>query len=496
MVKVETGLTKQQVFSALAKSPHGKLEEYLPIGLPAAKEDPEFFAHLIAWNERKGEVRDAKAALPIIALTNAIDAEIKDNALAHLAKLEPRSFVRALEFNRIVKGPSRELRRLAERYLRNIESDDRNWDRAAVQHRDNLRRLYALYHIKPSKRADDILFKGHYLHGTVFDAIRTLKSMQPDDAAGAIARYKIPFLIANGALGDRPIKEPDLAVAIINRMSPTELTTNSKMLIRWGIKSVPAVRGAYEEALTRASNAKNPKASMKAGVAAAAVGDEKIATKLKALQEKQLDKLSVQGNWLVIGDKSASMATAIEVTRSVAAALARAAAGNVYITFCNTMPTFYDATAKTLEEIQLQTRMVYAGGGTSLGCGLQAILERGLEIDGIAIVSDGGENTAPEFKDAYKRYCEKFEKDLPIYFYHTAGDRDTLTETCKNFSIDLQTFDLTKGTIDYYSLPNLVATMRTNRYSMIDEIMAMPLLRLDDVLKNTADTTKELIYAE
>lgn len=487
MAKVETGLTKQQVFSALAKSPHGKLDEYLPIGLPAAKEDPEFFAHLVAWNARKGEVRDAKAALPIIALTGTTDEAMLENALAHLASLEPRNFERALEFRRITTAPSRKLQRLNERYLREMEADRFKWDRAAIQHRDRLKRLYALYHVKPNKRADDILFKGVYHANSAFQAIRNLSTMQPEEAAGTIAHYKIPFLVTGGALGNRPMKEPDLAVAIINRMSPNELMGNSKMLTRWGITTVPAVRGAYEEALGRAAISKKG-GSLKAGVAASVVGNEKIEAKLRALQEKQIDKLSIQGNWLIIGDKSSSMTTAIEVTRSVGGVLARAAAGNVYITFCNTSPTFYDVTGKTMDEIESLTRMVYASGGTSIGCGLQAILERGLEVDGIAIVSDGGENTVPYFHDAYRRYSEKFGKEVPVYLYHTAGDCDTLTGMCKAAGIDLQTFDLQKGTIDYYSLPNLVATMRTNRYSMIDEIMAMPLLRLDDVLIKTALT--------
>ncbi len=42
---------------------------------------------------------------------------------------------------------------------------------------------------------------------------------------------------------------------------------------------------------------------------------------------------------------------------------------------------------------------------------------------------------------------------------------------------DLQEFDLGAGT-DFYSLPNLIKTMRTNRYSLVDEILTSPLLTL------------------
>jgi hypothetical protein len=47
--------------------------------------------------------------------------------------------------------------------------------------------------------------------------------------------------------------------------------------------------------------------------------------------------------------------------------------------------------------------------------------------------------------------------------------------------LDMQVFDLTGG-VDYYSLPNLIQTMRTNRYSLVDEIMSTKLLKLADVL--------------
>jgi hypothetical protein len=42
-------------------------------------------------------------------------------------------------------------------------------------------------------------------------------------------------------------------------------------------------------------------------------------------------------------------------------------------------------------------------------------------------------------------------------------------------------FDLTHGEVDYYSIPNLVQTMHANPFSLIDKIMACPLVTLDQV---------------
>jgi hypothetical protein len=72
-----------------------------------------------------------------------------------------------------------------------------------------------------------------------------------------------------------------------------------------------------------------------------------------------------------------------------------------------------------------------------------------------------------------------------VYLYRLTGDRDVLTKNCAADGVELHEFDLTGG-VDYYSLPNIVQTMRVNRYSLIDEIMAAPLLKLEDVLQKAA----------
>lgn len=480
---VEKGLTKNRIVSELSRSPHGKLEEYLPIGKQAAAEQPEFFSHLIAWNNLKGQIRDSKVALPVISLSVSEfnDDEFVGNSLAHLAMLDPRNFVRAIRFAMQVKTPgrARSLRRLIADYLHYREQNWALWEKTAIQHRRTLKELYALAHVKPSTMADAILFKGERPKGTTFEAIAQLKNMSAQEAAGTIMERRIPFLIAMGALGAKA-KEADLVLALIGRMSPTELVTNSKMLERLCVKTVPALRAAYEEALGKA--AKSKKATLKTTQAAEAIEDDTLKAKLQSLQEKQLAALGgVDGNWLVLGDKSGSMKVAIEAARHVAATLAKMVKGQVHLVFFDVSPRYIDATGKSYEDLLALTKRVTADGGTSVGCGLQYCIDAGYEIDGIAIVSDGGENTPPMFPLVYQQYAKKFDKLPTVYFYRTVGDTNALSRSLNAAGIDCQDFDLTGG-VDYYSLPNLVATMRVNRYSLIDEIMAVPLVKLEAVL--------------
>lgn len=488
-------LTKQKILSELSKSPHGKLAEYITVGKQAIAQEPEFSAHLMAWDRSHGQIRDSKVALPVVTLAFEKEPEFLDNAFAHLALLGPRELLRAYEFAREVRpaGQMLPFRRLIANYLAEKEAD-KGWDHIAIQHRKTLKTLYALSHATPQKdRTHAVLFgfKGRgdakvklpLPKGSIFEAVANLKNMSSVEAAGTILKYRIPFLIAAGALGAKA-KDTDLVLALINTMSPTELVTNTKRLEKFGIKTNPALRAAFEAAIAKASTSK--KNTLKTTAAIDAIEDEGLKDKLRKLQDKQIAVAGgPEGNWLVLADKSGSMSSAIELARHIAATLAKFVKGKVYLVFFDTAPLVVDVTGLALDQIQKATKHVRADGGTSIGVGLNRMLVEKIELDGIAVVSDGGENTSPRFADVYKRYSEFAGKEIPVYFYdvHGASGWEQLINSA---GIEMQTFKV-NGNIDYYSIPNLVQTMRSNQYSLVDEIMATPLLSLSDVLKSTPE---------
>lgn len=479
-MKTESTLTKQQVIAQLTRSTHGDLTAYVPITRQAAGEDPEFLAHLIAWNQEKGAIRDSKLAVPAASLISGFP--YAENSLAHIALLDPRNMVKALSFAKTHSTHQKALSRVVERYLRAREAKFGWWEKTAVQHRSSLKTLYAKYHIKPAGFAQAILFKGEYPKGSIFSVISGLKDMPAMEAAGTIMEKRIPFLVAISALGKRS-KETEIVLALIERMTPTELVTNTKMLERMGIKDNPPLRAAFEAGLQKVASSK--KQTLKTQRAAEAMTDEKLKAKLIGAVEKQIQNLSIDGNWLVLGDKSGSMATAIEVARLVSATLAKMVKGDVYLIFFDNTPRFIDVTGKSYDQIKAMTAGVTAGGGTSIGCGVQYAIDKGFDVSGIAVVSDGGENGAPMFVPTYQKLCASLGRDVPVYFYRAeAGDGDMLSERMQASGLEMQTFDL--RSVDYHSLPNLVQTMRASRYSLTDEIMATPLLTLDEVFKEAA----------
>jgi hypothetical protein len=192
-----SGKTKISLIAELGKSPHGKLEAYTSL-LEEARSEPEFFAHLTTWNAAKGEVKDAKVALPVIGLATAQHPEFIDNALANLAGLDFRLFVRALQFAKTLKVSQKIVRRLVERRLRDLEFDQRKWERAAVQHKASLHYLYRKFHVSTSEKVSRNIFgevggvKADPIPGTVFHAIRQLSVVSPEEAAGLILKFKLP----------------------------------------------------------------------------------------------------------------------------------------------------------------------------------------------------------------------------------------------------------------------------------------------------------------
>jgi len=483
-------ISKNKIISSLLHIGHGDLSIYSKTSIDAANHEPELFAHLISWNSKKGEVRDSKVAFPVCALRGKTDLELFENAVANLCLLDPRNLVRAVTYNKaltkasnpVTDGAGKMLKRGMARYIEERQNSTPWLERTLLQHKVSMKSLYATFHVKPNGLAQSVLFKRQKPKGSVFEAVANLKNMSPLEAAGTILNRKIPFTIVVGALGGIKDK-PDVIIALLEKMSGNEIMANTNLLTKWGVFDNPVLESAYDSALERAKKDKRA-STLKAGKSASVATSAKATKKLEKLQESKLDSLGgIEGDWLILGDKSGSMQECIEAARNVSALIAQQVKGDVHLLFFDTRPTkLFSVKGKTLEEIKTETARIYAGGGTSIGVGLDYILSKGMIVNGIAIVSDGGENTSPRFCDVYSKYVKALSIEPTVYHFHVPGEQDRLSSTA---TMSLEKFELGRKT-DYYSLPNIIKTLRANRYQLVDEIMETPLLKLDDVFKKAA----------
>lgn len=480
-------LTKSQIIAELARSSHGQLDDYLRVGVKAAVEDPEFFAHLIAWNEKNGQIRDSKKALPIcqLATLEGVAAEgpgkstLVDNALAHLALLDPKDLLETARWAH--KKVSRfKMARLVKAYLRAREKSPNWWDKTVLAHRVSMKNLYGLYHVKASDRAAKILYRGKYPPGSAFEAVAKLGKVGAQEAADLIVEHRLPLLTVLPHLSKYK-NDTGFVAAMIDRMSSVDLVNNTKLLEKLGLNNSPVLRAAYDEKLSEV--AKSKKAAFKATQAAEHVKSDRLTARLQGVQEKQADLQKVDGKWLIICDKSGSMHEAIEVARVITGAMSRVAEES-HLVFADTSARYLNVTGWDYDRIVKETSLVTAGGGTSIGVGLDYLLQRGIEVDGIVIVSDAAENSGPAFARTYRAYTERFGKAPSVYLYKVRGEySDRLIDEMKSTQQDMTIFDLTSTKIDRYSLTNLIATMRSNKYSLVDEIMSTPLLTVEGVFR-------------
>jgi hypothetical protein len=474
-----TELSRQVLINELLKIGHGDLGIYTEIGLRAAKYESELFAHLIAWNQIKGQVRDSKVAFPVLALRGPDDHELYENAAAHLCLLDPRNLLKAAYYHRsIVPGASKLFKAGVLRYIRAREDKRKWWDRTVLQHRRSMKGLYALHHIKPADFAQDILFERKKPVNSVFAVLPQLKNMAPLEAAGTILNYNIPFLIAVGAMGGLK-NNTDLILALIEQMSGAELLANTNMLKKLGVQNSPSLKSAYSAAIERAKKDKRV-GTLKAKKAAEVVGDEKIAAKLKKVQDEKLSQLGgIDGDWLVLGDRSGSMERAIDIAKQVSSLIAQQVKGNVHLVFFNNEPIYFNVTGMSLDEIEEKTRRITAQSQTSIGCGLEYIRWNDHVVNGIAICTDSAENYPPRFVDAYRKYVETVGIEPTINIFQVSCPYHQLQRDLKSAGLEYQQFDV--DDVDYYSLPNLISMLKTNKYKLVDEIMETDLLTLNKV---------------
>lgn len=480
---------RSKLVQQLFKTPHGDLDKYTDL-FSIANVDKDLFAHYIAWNTLNSKITDSKCALPIIALRTFTkqEKEYAENALASLMLLNPRELVKAYQFSKKLSGHGttipggwrKDFQNNIKKYLEIREASDNWWDKAVVRNRKAMLALYAVSHYKPSERAQKVLFEKQYPKNSVFQIIKDLKSLTPLEACGQILKHNLPMSVIVGS-GVKVKDNRDVLLAMVTTMTGNELLNSSVMLKNLGAFNFPEVKSAYDVCIEKAKTDTRVN-TFKASKAIEKV-DNTLAKKLITIQnEKEKEIKDINANVLILGDCSGSMEKAIEVTKKIAGVVSSKVSGDKYLIFFNTAPRLYDITNKTSQQIHDMTKNIRAYGMTSVGCGLDYLKDKLLDI--IIIISDGGDNTDPLFHNAYLNYVKKMGIEPLVYFFEVKGNAiDSLSTSCKRSNITIEKY-IIDNTFDYYSLPNILSTIKTNRYALLNEILDTPLLTLDKVFNN------------
>jgi len=374
----------------------------------------------------------------------------------------------------VFRNPPRSLRTEIVRYLREREADHEWFDASALVARKALKRLYALNHVKPSERAQRILFDRDPPRDSRLFALRELaKAKSPDEQARAIVDNAIPYRVAATVI---KTMTPAVLSALIERMSPQEVINNVAWLAKRGAMKDPALKALVDEKLdaaktdTRVSAYKAGKAFEAAGAAVSKATREK----LEAVTDAQVKaKGRIKRPTALLIDKSGSMSLAIELGKRIGAMISAICEQDLFVYAFDTMAYPIARAGDDLASWERALQGINAGGGTSCGVALEAMRLKGQYVEQIILVTDEGENTPPYFVQALAKYREAVGADPTVCVVRVPGSTTGIETQCRGAGIACDVFQFGG---DYYALPNLVPLLsKPSKLELLLEILDYPL---------------------
>ncbi len=486
-----------EMLNGLLTTPHRDLMPLWPVHQELCAKDPRFYVRLAAWYAEKGEVRDHKEAFVVALCLSPFEGH-RDVGLALLRKMPPHQVARVVDFihgrkvtrrrprqkgqkkaTREVVGDfglfrtvPRSMRTEVERYLREREAAPAWFDSSVLQARKSLKRLYTVLHVKPSPRAQAVLFDDRPPPDSRLAALKTIKdAATPEIAAQAMLKAKLPFRVAVSVM---PEITPPVLKALIGVMTPQEVINNLALLQRHGAMADTELRLLIDGKL-EAAKADKRVSTFKAETALAAVGlGDELRSKLEEVTDlriKARGRLRRSTGLLV--DKSGSMEVAIDAGKRIAAMLSAACEQDLYVYAFDTMAYPIVAAGRDWADWKRAFDGINATGATSVGVALEVMRRKKQKVEQLIIVTDEEEYDPPFFIESYLKYRQELACSPTITFVKVPDSSTKLEDQCRRAGLTFSVFEFTG---DYYALPNLVSLVEPpSQLDLLMEIMDTPL---------------------
>jgi hypothetical protein len=499
-----------EILNTLLTTPHRKLEQIWPVHRRLVEQDPRFYVRLAAWYHDHGDVRDHKETF-IVALVLSTFEGHRDVGLALLRGLPPYQVVRVLDFIHgrkatrkvragdskrkrehadvatgtastpsatvveefgLFRNPPRALKTEIERYLREREADPDWFDSTVLVARKALKRMYALLHVAPCQRAQQILFdEAPPADSRLFALTELAKAESPADQARAILEHAIPYRVAATVIKQMT---PTVLLALIERMSSQELINNLGAIKRRGAFDNPDLKALIEAKLTDAKTATRVSAFKAEEAMKAANLSDEVRRSLEEVADAQVKaKGRIDRPTALLIDKSGSMSVAIELGKRIGALVSSISSQALYVYAFDTVAYPIACAGTDLAAWEKALAGIAAGGGTSCGVAIETMKRKKQYVEQIIVVTDEEENTAPLFVETLKKYREEVKADPNVCFVRTPGGRTQLEDQCRSAGLSADAFQFTG---DYYALPNLGPLLsRPSKLDLLMEIIEYPL---------------------
>ena len=465
------------ILNSLLTTPHRKLEQIQPVHAEILRDDPVFYGHLGAWYFENGEIRDSKEVF-IVNLCRHEWPEYREAGLALLRRLPPHQVVRVIDFMRSLGNIPRSVKTEVKAYLQEREADNEWFDSSVINSRKHMKRLYAFLRIKPSDRAQAILFDENPPEGSLLRSLKELSKVSvPAEQAKIIMEKKIPYRVAVSVVKNMT---PTVLYALITNMSPQELINNLGSLKERGVMNSPELKQLVEERLQKAKSAKNV-SSLKGMEAVKSAGlSEELNKTLSEVSTEQLKKRgTIKKATAIFVDKSHSMGQAIEIGKRMGSMVATVMDAPLYCYAFDTLAYPINTTGKDLASWENAFKGIRSGGGTTCSVPIRNLIASKQYVEQIVLISDEGENNPTQFPQLLDEY-QKVMNVKPNVFVLRCGAmnfRHNIVSTALSkagYEVDVYEFD--NNDTDYYSLPGLVKFLsKPSKVDLLMEILAYPL---------------------
>jgi len=498
------------LLNTLLTTPHRKLDQIHPVHAGMVTGDPRFYVRLGAWYSDNGDVRDHKEMFAVTLILSEFPGH-RDVGLAMLREFPPYQGVRVLDFIHgrkttrkvraktgksarktesgrfapvtqevktvtedfgLFRNPPRSLKTEIVRYLREREADADWFDSIVLIARKHVKRLYALNHVKPGERAQRILFDEDPPADSRLFALRALaKATDPAEQARAIIDNAIPYRIAATVIKQMT---PTVLLALVNAMSPQELINNVASLKKRGAFDSPEIKALIEGKLETARSAGRVSAFKASKAIEAAPVSAEVKAKLEQVADAQIKRKGrIARPTALLIDKSGSMQVAIELGKRIGAMISAVCQKELFVYAFDTMAYPIERAGDDIASWERALMGITAGGGTSCGVSIQAMMLKKQYVEQIILVTDEGENTGPLFVPTLQKYREQLNADPGICIVRTPGGASGLETQCRNAAMMVDVFQFAG---DYYSLPNLIPFLsKPSKLELLMEIMEYPL---------------------
>jgi len=464
---------KKTLLRTLMNCPHRKLEETKPTFSSAFQADP-FFAGKVSYAltlDRYNKIRDLGEAGISFLLASEF-AEHREAGRICLQSLEPYRVARVGKFIRENLKANRQVKGAVEDYLRYLEKNKARFDGAAKVAGKGLHRLYELYHISPSSRAQTILFENKVPEGEENVIKLLMEASTPEDQAEIIIKYRIPYRQATSVL---KAVTPAVWVALIEVMSPAEAVNSRASIERSGILEDKDIRKLYEDKLKKASTDKRVATSTLTERKSAKGKDTRLDEIISTTAQTKIDSgARISLDTIVAVDVSGSMHEAIEVAKAICPQIAALCDGifDVYCFNDTAWKLKYDGTS--LKDFTEAFKMIRANGSTSLGSALHLAVKSGFIPEQVLFITDQGENHPPKLLDVFKRETP----DTRFVFINIGGIHE-LVRSLESAGAEVAEFDITTSVKSqgwYAVIDNFVPLLTKGGYlQLVEEIMTLDL---------------------